>query len=188
MRTDVRAIGWRADIANVIGAIRDHPFLLVLGMLGFSLRGGIVLLIVPILVLPTAVEVRFLLGDSLGSRGLTPGFFLLVAALSAAALAAALFALYALARIELASFTRFVNAGGDTGPYGWLPPGRLVGDARGGTTTRLFVVEAFALLAILLCAVPGRQLWPARRRSKRSRCRHRASRSMPASSMMSARR
>ncbi len=154
VRTSAGATGLRADVATVVGAIRNHPFLLVLGMLGFALRGGILLLIVPILVLPTAVEVRFLLGDSLGSRGLTPGFFVLVAALSVVILGLALLVLYALARIELASFTRFVNAAGESPEHAWLAPGRLLDDARGATTSRLFVVEAVALLAVLLAAVP----------------------------------
>ena len=154
MRTNVNAPGLRTDVGTVVAAIRDHPFLLVLGMIGFALRGGIVLLIVPILVLPTAVEVRFLLGDNLGTSGLTPSFYLIVGALSALTLAFALLVLYALARCELAVFTRFVNSTGDSSQHAWLPPGRLLGDARGAVISRLFVVEAVALLAVLLAAVP----------------------------------
>ena len=117
-------------------------------MVGFSLRGGIVFLTVPILVLPTSVEVRLLLGDNLSSTGLTPGFFLLVAALSLATLGLALLVLYVLARCELAALTRFVNATSDRARN--MRGRRRAAcrrDAHQAVTSRLFVVEAVALLA-----------------------------------------
>ena len=154
LRTNVSSPGLRSDAATTGRAIRHHPFLLVLGVIGFALRGGIVLLAVPILVLPTAVEVRFLIGNGLGTSGLEPGFFLGVAALSVATLGLALLVLYVIARCELASFTRYVNSTGDSDAHAWLPPGRLLADHRSVVTMRIFIVEAVALLAVLLCAVP----------------------------------
>ncbi len=145
---------WRSDIAAVAGTIREHPKLLLVGIVGFALRGGIALLTVPILILPTQVEVRLALGGNLGSTGLTTGFYVLVAVLTAASLAVALVVLYLLARCELAAFSRFVNSPARTTAHPWPAPGRLGTAVARAATTRLFVVEALALLAVLVAAVP----------------------------------
>jgi hypothetical protein len=141
VRTAPVTAGWRADAATIADTIRAHPLLIVTGVVGFSLRGGILVLIVPILVLPTSVEVRLLLGDGLGTTGLTPAFFIAVAALSVISLGVALFALYAIARCELSGFARYSDT-------------RLLPARRTLLTRKLFVIEAFALLTILLAAVP----------------------------------
>ena len=148
------ATGWRADVATISSTLRTHPRLLIPGMVGFAARGGILFLAMPILVLPTSVEARLLLGGNIGSNGLTPGFFILVAALSAATLAAAMVVLYLIARCELASFTRFVNSAPASGEHVWPAPGRLDTAERRTLISRLFVVEALAMLAVLACAVP----------------------------------
>jgi len=118
-----------------------NPLLVVTGIVGFALRGGIVLLLVPILVLPTSVEVRLLLGNGLGTSGLTPLFFAVVATLSVLSVLVAVAVLYVLARCELSGFSQFVGER--------LPQGR-----RRVLTTKLFVVEGLALLAVLVAAVP----------------------------------
>ena len=126
----------------------------MLGIIGFALRGGIVFLTVPILILPTSVEVRLLLGSSLGSTGLTDSFYLLIAALSALTLLGALVILYVLARSELGLFARFVNSDAPSAEHAWLPPGRIAAAQRSSVVARLFVVQALALLAVLVAAVP----------------------------------
>lgn len=146
--------GWRSDVSVTASAIRDHPVLLLGGVIGFALRGGIVLLTVPILILPTQVEVRLALGGNLGSTGLTGGFFVIVGALSILAFALGLLCLYTLARCELAAFTRFVNYGERGEQLAWPAPGRLDAPTRRTATVRVFVVESLALLAILMAAVP----------------------------------
>jgi hypothetical protein len=118
-----------------------RPFLIVLGMLGFALRGGIVVLTVPIVMLPTQVEARLALGSNLDSTGLTGGFVGLIAAATVLTLAIVLGALYGLARAEVAAFAPFA-------------PTRLTALARRSLTTRLFIVQALTLLAILTAAVP----------------------------------
>ena len=77
-------------------------------MIGFSLRGGILLLLLPIIVLPTQVEVRLLLGHYLGSTGFTPSFFGLLVVLAVFAALLIVGALLVLARIELSSFERVI--------------------------------------------------------------------------------
>ena len=153
LRTHVAA-GWRADVASVSGTIRAHPQLLVIGMIGFALRGGIVLLTLPILVLPTSVEVRLLLGSSLGTTGLTSTFYLAVAVLSAVTLGLALAVLYVLARCELSAFTRFVHSAQPSAEHAWLQPRHLDSDELARTTSRLFVVQTLTLLAVLIAALP----------------------------------
>ncbi len=142
MRTGVRHSGLRSDAATIAATVRARPLLLVTGMVGFALRGGIVLLLLPILVLPTSVEVRLLLGGNLGTTGLTTGFYLIVGVLSAATMAAAMVVLYILARCELAAFKSFVEADS------------LAADEHGPVVSRLFVVEAVAFLALLVAAIP----------------------------------
>jgi hypothetical protein len=153
MRTEV-ASGWRADVATVSATLRTSPRLIVPGMLGFALRGGILFLVLPILVLPTSVEVRLLLGGNIGTNGLEPSFLMLVAAISAVTLGGAMIVLYLIARCELALFTRFVNSPSPNGGHVWPLPGRLLPDDRSAIAGRLFVVEALALLAVLLAALP----------------------------------
>ena len=145
---------WRSDIGAVGDTIREHPKLLLIGIIGFALRGGLVLLTVPILVLPTQVEVRLALGGNLGSTGLTGGFYFLVAGLTAMTLAVALVLLYVVARCELAAFSRFVNGPALTPAHPWSAPGRLSTAVARTVTTRLFVIESLALLAILVAAIP----------------------------------
>ena len=146
--------GWRSDVSVTASAIRDHPVLLLVGVIGFALRGGIVLLTVPILILPTQVEVRLALGGNLGSTGLTGGFFVIVGALSILAFALGLLCLYTLARCELAAFTRFVNHAERGEQLARPTPGRVDAPTRRTATVRIFVVESLALLAILMAAVP----------------------------------
>ena len=153
LRTDAGP-GWRSDAAAIAGTTRLHPHLLVIGMIGFMLRGGILLLTVPILILPTSVEVRLLLGGNLNSTGLTPGFFLIVTGLSIGTLLVALLVLYTLARCELASFSRFVNAPQSSDNHAWSAPGQLTQRQRTAVTSKLFVIEALALLAVLIAAIP----------------------------------
>jgi len=154
VRTAPIAAGWRADIATVAGTIRSHPTLLIPGVIGFALRGGIVLLTVPILILPSSVEVRLLLGSNIGSTGLTGGFYLLVAALSVLTMIIALGVLYVIARCEIALFGRFVNSREPSAEHAWLPPGRIASRSEARAVNRVFVVQSLALLAVLLCAVP----------------------------------
>ena len=145
---------WRADADVIAGTIRQHPNLLLAGIIGFALRGGIIFLTVPILILPTQVEVRDALGGNLGSAGLTPGFYLMVSGLTAVTLAAALVVLYVLARCELAVFNRYVNSAAVSSAHPWSSPGELDSRAARTVATRLFVVEAVAFLAILVAGIP----------------------------------
>lgn len=153
MRTEV-ASGWRADVATIAGTIRSHSQILVLGMIGFALRGEIIFLTVPIIILPTSVEVRLLLGSGLGTSGLTSEFYLAAGLLSAVTLGLALLILYTLARCESGLYAKFINSTSPSAEHAWPPPGQLDEEDRSLLTSRMFVVETTTLIVILLAAIP----------------------------------
>jgi hypothetical protein len=123
----------------------DQPSLWLLGTLSFIMRGGLVVLLLPIIVLPTQVEVRLLLGGSLGSNGFAPGFWVAVGAATIASTGLVMLALYALARIELAAFLRLTRDPELEAEVA-IDPGARVRD--------LFVVQSLTVIALLLAAVP----------------------------------
>jgi hypothetical protein len=152
LRTIPRA-GWRRDLASAFAIVAHRPSLWLIGMLGFSLRGGILLLFLPMVVLPTQVEVRFMLGDYLGSAGLTPGFWSLMVIVGAVAAVLGLGVLLLLARLELTAFEELTEAPESAEQRGWreatLSPmvrRRLIG--------QVFLVELAALVVLAACAVP----------------------------------
>lgn len=126
-------------MASLVGG---QPYLWLLGALSVALRGGIVLLTLPIVVLPTPVEVRLALGANLSSTGLTPGFWNLVALATAASALIAVAVLVCLAWIERASYERVTAVAEPAQPR------------RRGQLGRLFVIQALTLLAIAVCAIP----------------------------------
>ena len=114
------------------------------------------MLLLPIIVLPTQVEVRLMLGGSLGSTGLAPSFWIGVGAATIFSTGLVMVVLYALARIEIAAFERFARdpelvadadfATASLGPRGPADTGARLRD--------LFVIESLTLIALLLAAVP----------------------------------
>ena len=61
--------GWRAAIRGAAAIVRDRPGLIAFGLLGFLARGGAVLFVLPIVVLPTPTG----LSNFIGSQALTAG-------------------------------------------------------------------------------------------------------------------
>jgi hypothetical protein len=98
--------GWRARLGTAFGAVIEQPTLWLFGVLGFSLRGGIVVLTLPIIVMPTPVEARLLLGDYLGTTGFSERFWAESAVIAFVGAAVIILVLTALARLEVAGFTR----------------------------------------------------------------------------------
>jgi hypothetical protein len=115
-----------------------------------------VLLLAPIVVLPTQVEVRLMLGGNLGSSGLTPGFWTSVGVATVISTGLVLALLYALARIEIGAFERLASdpeLAADTGLAHDALASRVSTD-HGARMRDLFVVESLTLIALLLAAVP----------------------------------
>lgn len=136
---------WRAQLGDALAAPIDQPRLWLLGTLSFILRGGLIVLLLPIVVLPTQVEVRLLLGGNLGSSGFAPGFWVALGAATIVSTGLVMAVLYALARIEAATFGQLAQDA-DLEVAAPVDPGARVRD--------LFVVESLTLIALLLAAVP----------------------------------
>ncbi len=147
-------LGRRAEIATALSVVAGQPRLWLMGMIGFALRGGILLLVLPIVVLPTQVEVRFMLGDNLGSSGLTPGFFVLLAAGGAVAAVLAVLVLLTLAVVEVAAFDTVVRASQTAELRDWREPLTLTPTLRRRLVARAFALQLISLLAVALAAVP----------------------------------
>lgn len=145
--------GWRAGLTTALSVVAGQPRLWLLGMVGFCLRGGVLLLAVPIIVLPTQVEARLLIGDYLGSTGFTPGFWGLLVAGTVAAAVVTVAVLLALARTELAAFERLIDDP-EMAEHAALEPIRLPRYGRSRLFLRLFGVQALALVAVVACAAP----------------------------------
>jgi hypothetical protein len=80
-------LGWRASAVIAASAIRAQPGLIGPGLLGFLSRGGLVLFLVPILVLPTPAGIgTFIGGTALTGAGATDSLIRLVVAIAISAL------------------------------------------------------------------------------------------------------
>lgn len=140
-------------MASAFAVVLAHPSLWLLGALGFAARGGIIVLAAVVVVLPTPVEVRMLLGDNLSSSGFSAGFMrsLVPIAVGIGLLVAA--ALVVAARAELAAFERFV--GDPDAPAGFERGGERAGAVdRRAVVGRLFVIQLAALVGLAAAAVP----------------------------------
>jgi hypothetical protein len=146
--------GWRGDVGAALAVVAGRPGLWLLGMLGFALRGGVLVLALPIVVLPTQVEVRFLLGANLGTSGLTPGFFVLAGVAGAIAALVALLALLVLAVVDVAAFEQLLTSPQLVEQRAWLEPPALGGPVRRGLVRRAYAVQLTVLVALLAAAIP----------------------------------
>lgn len=153
LRTAPRA-GWRSGIATAFAVVAGRPSLWLIGGLGFACRGGIAVLALPMLVVPTPVEVRLLLGESLGSAGLTPEFFAALVPVAAVGAVLGLIVLVLIAQSELAAFERFVADPESAELRDRHEPHALTAAARRRVLVSLFVIECLAVLAMLIAALP----------------------------------
>jgi hypothetical protein len=145
--------GWRSGVLTAWTVVARDPHLWLLGALGFSLRGGIVVLLLPILAIPTQVEVRLLIGDYLGTTGFTSSFWMLIAGFSAGAALLTVAILLALARLELGSFERII-ANDEVQADTELAATSVAGNRRRGIFAKLFVVQVLAFVALIACVAP----------------------------------
>ena len=84
MRTDASP-GWRAGVGVAFAVAVGDPRLWLLGALGFAARGGMILLALPILTVPSPIVLSTLFHGQLSTSGLAPGSEGLVAGLLASA-------------------------------------------------------------------------------------------------------
>ena len=146
--------GWRSEVGTAATVVLGQPHLWLLGAVGFALRGGIVLLTLPILVLPTQVEVRLLLGNNLGSTGFSAGFWGLVVAAGVIAGVLTLGIVLALANVEVSAFERLVDDPETADQRQWRTAPRLSQEQRRMLILRVASVQALTLMALTAAAIP----------------------------------
>lgn len=101
--------GWRARVVAAVGVVVGSPALWLLGAMGFAARGGIGLLALPIITIPSPVILSILLQDQLDSTGLTVTPADAFAAAAGIGLVVILPALLLAAFADVASFERTVG-------------------------------------------------------------------------------
>lgn len=122
-------------------------------MLGATLRGGVVLLTLPILVMPTQVEARMALGTSIGSTGLTTEFWSLVGTVTALTVLLLLGVVYVVARVEQSAYRRLMADPASAERRGWRDVDPSLPMAR-APFLALLGVQAAGALALLVSAAP----------------------------------
>lgn len=150
----MRRGGWRSEVGSAAAVVLGQPPLWLLGALGFALRGGIVLLTLPILVLPTQVEVRLLLGNNLGSTGFSAGFWGLVVAAGVIAGVVTLGIMLALANVEVSAFERLVDDPETAELRQWRTAARLAREQRRILIVHVASVQALTLMVLAVAAIP----------------------------------
>ena len=136
----------RTSVATALAVVLSDPALWLLGAAGFLVRGGWLLLVLPIWSLPSPVAITTLLGaDALGTGRLTPQLLGLIAAALAAFGATLVASAAAAAAVEVAAFEHFVC---DPETLE-LRRGREARQLPGGERSRL-IVRLVALSGLLL--------------------------------------
>jgi len=153
LRTAPRA-GWRSGVGSAVAIVVAQPSLWLLGALGFAARGGIVLLALPIVIVPTPIQVRALLGTGIGSSGLTASFYAALPALAAAGLLIVLGALLLAAQSELSSFERLVADPESAELRHDHAPRAVRGGERHRLLGWLFLVQLGACGVLAVAAIP----------------------------------
>lgn len=144
LRTPGRFRPW-SSLVEAVDLTLNRPSLWLFGAAGFLIRGGLVLLLVPLVALPSPVEVRLLIGEGLGAAGFSGGLVAAATVIGIVVAAVLLAAMVALAWLELWVFERTVKV---------PEPRRLVGRDRRRAVSWLFIAQAGALLLIGAATLP----------------------------------
>jgi hypothetical protein len=146
VRTAARP-GWRSSLATAISVALGRPSLWVLGGLGFAARGGLIVLALPIVTIPSPIVLSTIFRDEISTTGLAPSAIGLVLALLGVLIVAILGGLVAAAYADVAAFERLVGDP-DTDDLRAGIPARPVRHRR-----RLVLALATAQLVALIPAV-----------------------------------
>jgi hypothetical protein len=103
MRTDAGR-GWRAVVGAAGQAVAGSPRLWLLGIVAFAVRGGLLLLTLPILTIPSPVLLSILFRADIGTAGPTPAFQTTAAVLAVLTALAILVAIIVSAWCDLLAF------------------------------------------------------------------------------------
>lgn len=141
-------------MAGALAVVLGQPSLWLMGSLAFALRGGLFLLLASVVVLPTPIELRILLGANLGSSGLAPEFLTLLVAIGAGLVLLVVLGLALVAQLELSAFERLVGDPEAAQGLQGREPGPPTVTQRRALWASLFGVQLLAVAALVVAAIP----------------------------------
>lgn len=141
--------GWRSAVEAAGQAVVGSPRLWLLGIVGFAVRGGLVLLTLPILTLPSPVLLSIVFRDELGTAGPTPALQVTALAFAVLTALAVLAAILVSAWVELLAFET-VTRDDATLDLRLGRRARPFGAARTSVYLWLAAIQAAALLPLLV--------------------------------------
>src|SRR4051794_17191228 len=145
----VRAI---LDIARA--TIRSDPTLWLLGALSFCVRGGVVVLLLPIVWVPTPVLLSIFLAPYLSSSGLSAEAIPALAVSGVVAIAIVAAAIAVAAYADLAAFERVVTNGAAAALRGGRAVHPVEGRSRAAAVLGLVSLSLLGLVPILAALIP----------------------------------
>jgi len=148
--TDGRGPG--AALGAAAQAVASSPRLWLLGIVAFAVRGGLVLLTLPILTLPSPVLLSILFRDEIGTAGPTPALQAAAIVLAIATALGMLVAIVVSAWCDLLAFEA-VTQDDATLELRLGRTARPFGAARGSVLLWLAAIQAAAVLPLLLLAM-----------------------------------
>jgi len=148
MRTGVDR-GTRAAVGTAAQAVAGSPRLWLLGIVAFAVRGGLVLLTLPILTIPSPVLLSILFRDEIGTAGPTPELQATAVALAIATALGVLVAIMVSAWCDLLAFEAVTRDDATLDLRLGRPP-RPFGAARTSVLLWLAAIQAAAVLPLLL--------------------------------------
>jgi len=131
-----------AVFGTAVEAAWGHRVAWLFGAAAFMLRGGIFVLLAPLVVVPSPVEIRLMIGGNLGTTGFSPALLIAILAFAIAMTLFLMLMLYALSWFELWSFQR-------------VSPAPLAADVNERkVVSRVFSIQAASLSALALATIP----------------------------------
>lgn len=137
----------RATLGLAVAVVVAEPRLWVLGIAGFLLRGGWVVLAVPIWTVPSPVGLTTLIGaDAIGTGGLSPALLVIIAGLFVTLVLVAVVGAVGAAWVDVVAFEHFAHDRETLELRRGSEPVALSPDARRGLIVRLVLVYGAALI------------------------------------------
>jgi hypothetical protein len=142
--------GWRAGVATAISVAVGEPRLWLLGALGFTARGGLLFLALPIVTVPSPIVLSTIFRGQLSAIGPTDGATIgLLIALAGASILGAL-ALVAAAYADVAAFELLAEDPDTENLRTDRQPARFGGRERAGLVLALAAIQAVALIPAVI--------------------------------------
>jgi hypothetical protein len=148
-----------ARVRTAVHVVAHEPSLWVLGALSFGVRGGWLLLAVPIITFPEEGQLSTIFGPVLTSSGPSSALVVLIAIAGGAAILVACTAVLLAAYAEVSAFDRTVQRPESVALLVGRAPRALRGRERRGLVARVAGAQAVGLVVILaVVALVGRRI------------------------------